>query len=69
MGDINLTSFLHFLFAFFWYVIFRHLLGPKLGLEGWMLTISAYAFAVLIATGYLYWILWRASRRQKEKDA
>jgi hypothetical protein len=59
----------YFLFAFFLYIIFRHILGPKLGLVGWMLTIGAYAFAVSIATGYLYWMLWRASRLQKEKDA
>ncbi len=65
----RLQKIRYFLFAFFLYVVFRHLLGPKLGLEGWMLTLSAYAFAVSIATGYLYWILWRASRRQKEKDA
>ena len=65
----RLQKIRYFLFAFFLYVVFRHLLGPKLGLEGWMLTLSAYAFAVSIATGYLYRILWRASRRQKEKDA
>ena len=65
----RLQKIRYFLFAFFLYVVFRHLLGPKLGLRGWMLTLSAYAFAVSIATGYLYWILWRASRRQKEKDA
>ena len=59
----------YFLFAFFLYLIFRHVLGPKVGLDGWALTVSAYAFAVLIATGYLYWVLWRSSRHQEKKDA
>ena len=59
----------YFLLAFFLYLIFRHVLGPKVGLDGWLLTVAAYAFAVLIATGYLYWALRRASRHQKEKDA
>jgi hypothetical protein len=59
----------YFLLAFFLYLIFRHVLGPKAGLDGWALTIAAYAFAVVIATGYLYWALRRASRHQEEKDA
>jgi Na+/melibiose symporter-like transporter len=59
----------YFLLAFFLYLIFRHWLGPKMNLEGWMLTISSYGFAVVIATLYLYWILRRAARPPEEKDA
>lgn len=59
----------YFLLAFFLYLFFRHWLGPKFNLEGWALTISAYAFAVVIATMYVYWILKRAARPSEEKDA
>ena len=59
----------YFLLAFFLYLFFRHWLGPKLNLEGWTLTISAYAFAVVIATVYLYWILKRAAGHSEEMDA
>ena len=59
----------YFLLAFFLYVFFRHWLGPKLNLEGWSLTISAYGFAVAKATVYMYWILKRAGRPTEKKDA
>jgi hypothetical protein len=59
----------YFLLAFFLYLIFRHWLGLKLNLEGWMLTISSYGFAVVISTMYLYWVIKRAARPPEEKDA
>ncbi len=40
--------------AFVAYLLFRHLLGPLAGLDGWLLTVAAYGFAVAAATGYLY---------------
>ena len=49
-------------------MLFRHMLGPLLGLSGLMLTIASYAFAILLATVYLYKTLLRPARRPDEKD-
>ncbi len=40
--------------AFVAYLLFRHLLGPLAGLDGWPLTVAAYGFAIGVATAYLY---------------
>ena len=50
---------IYFLLAFVMYLLFRHLLGPRLGLDGWWLTISAYVFALIFPSIYLY-RLWAA---------
>lgn len=45
------------------FFIFRHGLGPLLGLSGLALTIASYAFAILMATIYLYLILLRPAHK------
>ncbi|MFZ9237831.1 MAG: hypothetical protein ACO23B_04140 [Burkholderiaceae bacterium] len=45
---------IYFSLAFLLYLLFRHLLGPRLGLEGWWLTIGAYVFALIFPSIYLY---------------
>jgi hypothetical protein len=52
----------YFSLAFVMYLLFRHLLGPKFGLEGIWLTIAAYVFALIFPSIYLY-RLWAASRQ------
>jgi len=43
----------YFSLALVLFMVFRHLLGPLLGLSGFALTASSYAFAILLATVYL----------------
>lgn len=45
---------IYFSLALVMYLLFRHGLGPWLGLQGWVLTLASYGFAVLLATLYLY---------------
>ena len=60
--------FIYFFSAFAMYLLFRHLLGPRLGLEGLWLVLGAYAFALICPSIYLY-RLWRAaSASQTMKD-
>ncbi len=59
----------YFSLALFLFLLFRHMLGPLLGLSGTMLTVASYAFALLLATVYLYKTLLRPSRGHDEKDA
>lgn len=40
--------------AFLVYLLVRHVVGPLSGLDGWLLTVSAYACAIGAATSYLY---------------
>lgn len=47
-------KFAYFGLAFVAYLVFRHLLGPLAGLDGWSLSLAAYGFAIGIATAYLY---------------
>ena len=60
---------IYFSLALVLFMVFRHLLGPLLGLSGLMLTTASYAFAVLLATAYLYQTLLRPARGPDEKDA
>lgn len=50
----NRERFTYLGIAFVTYLLFRHVLGPLAGLDGWMLTIGAYLCAIAAATGYLY---------------
>lgn len=59
---------IYFSLALILFMLFRHMLGPLLGLSGLMLTIASYAFAILLATVYLYKTLLRPARRPDEKD-
>jgi uncharacterized membrane protein required for colicin V production len=49
------------------FMVFRHLLGPLLGLSGFALTAASYAFAILLATVYLYKTLLRPTRSTEDK--
>ncbi len=60
---------IYFSVALLMFLLFRHLLGPLLGLSGLMLTLASYAVAILIATGYLYKTLLRPSRGADDKEA
>ncbi len=44
----------YFLIAFVMYLVFKHLLGPRFGLEGIWLTITSYVFALIFPSIYLY---------------
>ena len=58
---------IYFSLAFVLYLLFRHLLGPRLGLGGWWLTISAYVFALIFPSIYLY-RLWAAPERNTHTE-
>jgi len=60
---------IYFSLALLLFMVFRHLLGPLLGLSGFALTAASYAFAILLATVYLYKTLLRSARGAEEKDA
>ncbi len=44
------------------YLLFKHVIGPYVGLEDWTLTIGSYLFAIGIATGYLYLRIFRQTK-------
>lgn len=52
----------YFLIAFVMYLVFKHLFGPRLGLEGTWLTITSYVFALIFPSIYLY-RLWTAKQQ------
>ena len=52
---------IYFLLAFVMYLLFRHLLGPRFGLEGLWLSIASYGFALILPSIYLYRI-WTTPR-------
>lgn len=58
---------IYFSLSLLLFMVFRHMLGPALGLEGLTLTISAYAFAGVLATIYLYKIFLRSSSHSSDK--
>jgi len=45
---------IYFLLAFVMYLVFKHLLGPRFGLEGIWLTVISYVFALIFPSVYLY---------------
>jgi uncharacterized membrane protein required for colicin V production len=57
----------YFSLALVLFMVFRHLLGPLLGLSGFALTAASYAFAILLATFYLYKTLLRPTRSAQDK--
>ena len=57
---------IYFSLALMLFFLFRHFLGPLLGLAGFTLTVASYAFATLAATIYLYRILLRPARKPDE---
>jgi uncharacterized membrane protein required for colicin V production len=57
----------YFSLALVLFMVFRHLLGPLLGLSGFALTAASYAFAILLATVYLYKTLLRPTRSTEDK--
>ena len=59
---------IYFSLALVMFMLFRHLLGPLLGLSGLTLTAASYAFAILLATLYLYKALLRPAGSPDEKD-
>jgi hypothetical protein len=60
---------IYFLSALVMYQVFRHGLGPHLGLDGLWLIVGAYVFAVVLPSFYLY-RLWAAKRGiSSTKDA
>ena len=59
---------IYFSLALVLFMVFRHLLGPLLGLSGLALTAASYAFALLLATVYLYKTLLRPARGAEEKE-
>ncbi len=60
---------IYFSLALVMFMVFRHLLGPLLGLSDLMLIAASYGFAILLATVYLYKTLLRPVRDPDEKDA
>lgn len=44
----------YFSLAFSALMLFRHLLGPQLGLDDIVLLVSSYIFGISVATAYLY---------------
>ena len=52
---------IYFVSALVMYLVFRHGLGPRLGLDGLWLIVGAYAFALVLPGLYLY-RLWTATR-------
>lgn len=44
----------YFSLAFIALLLFRHLLGPQLGLGDIALVVSSYVFGIGVATAYLY---------------
>ena len=58
----------YFSLALVLFMVFRHLLGPLLGLSGLALTASSYAFAILLATVYLYKTLLHPTRSAEDKE-
>jgi len=58
----------YFSLALVLFMVFRHLLGPLLGLSGFALTAASYAFAILLATGYLYKTLLHTARSAEDKE-
>lgn len=52
---------IYFVSALVMYLLFRHGLGPRLGLEGLWLIVGAYVFALTLPSLYLY-RLWTAKR-------
>ena len=57
----------YFSLALVLFMVFRHLLGPLLGLSGFALTASSYAFAILLAPVYLYKTLLRQTSSAEDK--
>ena len=53
---------IYFVLAFAMYLLFRHVLGPRFGLDGLWLTVAAYAFALIFPSIYLY-RLWTVNRQ------
>ena len=45
---------IYFSLAFSALMVFRHLLGPQLGLDDILLLVSSYIFGIGVATAYLY---------------
>lgn len=60
---------IYFSMALVLFMLFRHVLGPLLGLSGGVLTAASYGFAILLATVYLYKTLLRPARSPDEEDA
>ena len=58
----------YFSLALVLFMVFRHLLGPLLGLSGLALTAASYAFAILLATVYLYKTLLHTARSAEDKE-
>ncbi len=54
----------YFCIAFVMYFLFRYLIGPQLGCTDIILTIGSYSFAILVATAYLYKVIFIKSRRE-----
>ena len=52
---------IYFMLAIVMYMLFRHWLGPRMGLEGFWLIVGAYVFALVLPSLYLY-RLWTAKR-------
>lgn len=52
---------IYFVSALVMYLVFRHGLGPRLGLDGLWLIVGAYVFALILPSLYLY-RLWTATR-------
>ena len=60
---------IYFSLALCLFLLFRHLLGPLIGLTGMMLTMASYVFAVLLATAYLYKALLHPSKKHDQEAA
>ncbi len=59
---------IYFSLALAAFLLFRHLVGPLLGLSGGILTAVSYALAILLATAYLYKTLLRPSRSADDEE-
>ena len=58
---------IYFVSALVMYLVFRHGLGPRLGLEGLWLIVGAYVFALILPSLYLY-RLWTATRNHPSTE-
>ena len=58
---------IYFVSALVMYLLFRHGLGPRLGLEGLWLIVGAYVFALILPSLYLY-RLWTATRNHPSTE-
>ena len=58
---------IYFVSALVMYLLFRHGLGPRLGLEGLWLIVGAYVFALILPSLYLY-RLWTANRNHPSTE-